>query len=238
MTVKGHFYQHIKELSRGVVLKHEYRGRTLGFDCSMLTHKFMLRDPERVLLHQDFTKVVSAHVYHAVSLQEYGVDCVYVLDGWPCPSKAAEDASRAATRDEYMRAYLASDDDVHCEICQKLLRKACGQTWALKRTIIEAFRQRGIRYIVAPYEADSQLAWMAAEGLLYAVVGDDADFICMGCPRVVRHLNVANGTATEYSCAQLSTLVHSKYTRRVTRSCCLLRSMVLFHQCIYKYTYL
>jgi hypothetical protein len=45
MIVKGYFQTHLKALSTGIILDREYRGKNLGFDTSMLTHKFMPRDP-------------------------------------------------------------------------------------------------------------------------------------------------------------------------------------------------
>jgi hypothetical protein len=138
MTVKGDFQTHLKALSTGIILDREYRGKTLGFDCSMLTHKFMLRDPVRYKEHGDTSKIVSAHVKYAFDLIEVGVDPVFVLDGWACPGKAQEDANRTANRDTAMAAYLLATGQARV----KLLRKALNQTWELKRDIIDAFRAK------------------------------------------------------------------------------------------------
>lgn len=41
-----------------------------------------------------------------------------------------------------------------------------------------------VQYIVAPYEADSQLAWMVRTGHLDCVLSQDTDLIPLGCPLV------------------------------------------------------
>lgn len=41
-----------------------------------------------------------------------------------------------------------------------------------------------IEYIVAPYEADAQLAYLALNNIVDAVVTEDSDLIVYGCPRV------------------------------------------------------
>ena len=42
----------------------------------------------------------------------------------------------------------------------------------------------GVEYIVAPYEADAQLAFLALNGLVSAVITEDSDLLAYGCPRV------------------------------------------------------
>ena len=48
----------------------------------------------------------------------------------------------------------------------------------------QALRQAGVEYIVAPYEADAQMAWLALQGLVDAVITEDSDLLPYGCPRV------------------------------------------------------
>ena len=43
---------------------------------------------------------------------------------------------------------------------------------------------RNIAYIVAPYEADAQMAFLVKNGLADAVVSEDSDMLLFGCPQV------------------------------------------------------
>ncbi|CAK0798515.1 unnamed protein product, partial [Prorocentrum cordatum] len=51
----------------------------------------------------------------------------------------------------------------------------------------------GVQFIVASYEADAQLAYLAIEGLVDVVVTADADLLAFGCPRVLFDLDSGGG---------------------------------------------
>ncbi|KAF5828650.1 hypothetical protein DUNSADRAFT_17288 [Dunaliella salina] len=53
------------------------------------------------------------------------------------------------------------------------------------------------RFIVAPYEADAQCAYLALTGRVDAVITDDSDLLCYGCPRVLFKTDFWAGTAQE-----------------------------------------
>lgn len=52
-------------------------------------------------------------------------------------------------------------------------------------------RRRGIDYIVAPYEADAQLAYLAKNKMADIVVTEDSDLILFGCDKVSHYGKLA-----------------------------------------------
>ena len=46
---------------------------------------------------------------------------------------------------------------------------------------MKACDELGVRYIVAPYEADAQLAYMQRMGHVAAVITEDSDLLVFGC---------------------------------------------------------
>ncbi len=52
----------------------------------------------------------------------------------------------------------------------------------------QALRERGVACLVAPYEADAQMAYLALRGEVHAVVTEDSDLLAYGCPRVLYKL--------------------------------------------------
>lgn len=55
----------------------------------------------------------------------------------------------------------------------------------------QAARSRGVDCVVAPYEADAQLAFLTKSGLAQAVITEDSDLLAFGCKKVHRgHLMV------------------------------------------------
>lgn len=48
----------------------------------------------------------------------------------------------------------------------------------------QALKLRGVEYLVAPYEADAQMAYLALNGLVDVVITEDSDLLAYGCPTV------------------------------------------------------
>lgn len=48
----------------------------------------------------------------------------------------------------------------------------------------QAARARGVDCLVAPYEADAQLAYLTKSGLAQAVITEDSDLLAFGCKTV------------------------------------------------------
>lgn len=48
----------------------------------------------------------------------------------------------------------------------------------------QALQRDGVECIVAPYEADAQLAYLSRTGYVHAVISEDSDLLPFGCTRV------------------------------------------------------
>lgn len=48
----------------------------------------------------------------------------------------------------------------------------------------KVLRRESVCYIVAPYEADAQMTFLAVTKQVDAVITEDSDLIAFGCPRV------------------------------------------------------
>ena len=46
-----------------------------------------------------------------------------------------------------------------------------------------------IEFVVAPYEADAQMAYMVKEGIADFAISEDSDLIAYGCPKIMLKLN-------------------------------------------------
>ncbi len=52
----------------------------------------------------------------------------------------------------------------------------------------QALSRDGVEYIVAPYEADAQMAYMALSDDVDAVITEDSDLLAYGCPKARTHV--------------------------------------------------
>lgn len=60
----------------------------------------------------------------------------------------------------------------------------------------------GVKYVVAPYEADAQLGFLARNGHVNAVITEDSDIMLFGCTRVLFKLD-RDGTGQEVDLEQV-----------------------------------
>lgn len=61
--------------------------------------------------------------------------------------------------------------------------------------VVHALRRMNVESVVAPYEADAQMAFLVAAGGAKVVVTEDADLILYGCPLILFRMDKwGNGT--------------------------------------------
>jgi len=60
-------------------------------------------------------------------------------------------------------------------------RKAVDITPRMAYNLIKILREEQIEFIVAPYEADAQLAFLSLNNLVDAVITEDSDLVVYGC---------------------------------------------------------
>nr|POE91781.1 exonuclease 1 [Quercus suber] len=51
--------------------------------------------------------------------------------------------------------------------------------------LIQVLKQENVSYVVAPYEADAQMTFLAVSKQVEAVITEDSDLIPFGCPRII-----------------------------------------------------
>lgn len=68
-------------------------------------------------------------------------------------------------------------------------------------------RIQGVKYLVAPYEADAQLGFLARNGHVDAVITEDSDVLLFGCTRVLFKLD-RDGMCQE---VDLREMFHRRY---------------------------
>lgn len=56
---------------------------------------------------------------------------------------------------------------------------------------VQAARARGVDCIVAPYEADAQLAYLNKTGVVQAIITEDSDLLAFGCKKVWKKILIA-----------------------------------------------
>lgn len=154
------------------------RGDVVGVDACVWMHQLGYAYA-RDIMNNDYTTLGTALRQRAQAVIGKGLNIVLVFDGGRFPAKSPTDHARAERR-QVQLAKVQYDG-----AAPDALAKAAAQKlgWPATLACIDALRRAGVAYLVAPYEADSQLAYMASQGTIDSAWTVDSDFIVHGIKR-------------------------------------------------------
>lgn len=76
------------------------------------------------------------------------------------------------------------------------IQKCVDVTPQMAFQLITQLQRLGVEFVVAPYEADAQMAWLSRTNKVAAVITEDSDMLLFGCRRVLYKLD-SNGYSEE-----------------------------------------
>ena len=119
----------------------------------------------------------------------FGVTPYLVFDGDNLPSKSGTESDRAKRRAESKRLGLELYKAGKVSQAHQELQKAADVTPHMARQLIEELKRKNIQYIVAPYEADAQLAYLERKGIINGILSEDSDLLVFGAKRLLTKLD-------------------------------------------------
>jgi exonuclease-1 len=114
-------------------------------------------------------------------LRHYGVEPYVVFDGDYLPSKIHTEDSRGSKREENLSAGMRFHAQGQNAKATEHFQRCIDITPEMAYRFILALRRENISYVVAPYEADAQLAYLEKKGFIQAIVTEDSDLLVFGC---------------------------------------------------------
>jgi len=133
-------------------------------------------------------------------LQMKGIKPVCIFDGNHLKAKASCCADRSEYKKKNMELGKAADEAGNKDEATKYFSRALTLRSRMKDLFMDLLIELGIEFIVAPYEADAQMAFMVREGIADFAISDDSDLIAYGCPRTAMKLDIF-GNAQVFSAA-------------------------------------
>ena len=122
-------------------------------------------------------------------LQHFGVVPFLIFDGDYLPSKAATEADRAKRREDSRKAGLGLLNVGKTSQAYLELQKAVDVTPEMARQLIEELKKAGVKYIVAPYEADAQLVYLERTRIIDGILSEDSDLLVFGAKCLLTKLD-------------------------------------------------
>ncbi|RKF55928.1 Exonuclease 1 [Golovinomyces cichoracearum] len=178
----------LKSIHKTCHLK-KFEGQTLGVDAYGWLHRGAVACAIELATGKSTRKFVDFAMSRVRMLQHFGVLPFLVFDGDYLPSKAATEASRAKRREEskiignkLLKAGKVSE-------AQNEFQKSLDITPEMARQLIDELRATGVQYVVAPYEADSQMVYLETKGLISGIISEDSDLLVFGAKCLLTKLD-------------------------------------------------
>ncbi|XP_057951801.1 exonuclease 1 isoform X2 [Malania oleifera] len=157
---------------------------------SISTHFFPLKfnfyEWVLMLIH-GYTKEYFMHRINL--LRHYTITPVVVFDGGNIPCKAATEQDRQRKRKANLDLAMEKLKEGNVSAASELFQRSVIITPSMAHQLIQILRSENIEFVVAPYEADAQLAYLsslgAEQGGIVTVITEDSDLLAYGCQAVV-----------------------------------------------------
>lgn len=183
--------QVLKNVTRSVHIS-ELRGKRVAVDGYYWLHRGAYACSKDICTGNRTNKFLGYGISMIEVLESYNITPIIVFDGSPLPSKGGEEADREARRKENMKLALETQRKGDREGAKKYYDRAVDITPRMAFDFIQHLKRRGIGYVVAPFEADAQLAFLYREGIVDAVIAEDSDMIPYGVECVINKLDRNN----------------------------------------------
>ncbi|CAH8451695.1 unnamed protein product [Schistosoma haematobium] len=124
-------------------------------------------------------------------MKSCNVKPILVFDGSDLPSKAETDSKRRETKElnrKKAAEYLMKGDKAAAQEC---FERSVFVTSEMAYEVLRAARNMGVDCVIAPYEADAQLAYLNRTGYADFVITEDSDLLLFGCRQVVFKLDLS-----------------------------------------------
>lgn len=169
----------------------DFRGKRVAIDGYSWLHKGAYCCSTDLCMGRPTDKYVTYFMSRVDVLTSSGLTPVVVFDGGPLPMKRAENQSRRKTKKQNFEKGRALLEQGKTQAADEHFQRAVNITPDHAKDVIDALQRRRIEYIVAPYEADSQMAFLARKGIVDLVVTEDSDLLAYGCEDVLFKLDKA-----------------------------------------------
>ncbi|XP_040998489.1 exonuclease 1 [Juglans microcarpa x Juglans regia] len=170
----------------------KYAGKRVGIDAYSWLHKGAYSCSMELCLNSDSDRKMRYLEYfmHRINLlRHHKVTPVVVFDGGNIPCKAATEEERHRKRKANRDLAMAKLKQGDASAAYELFQRAVSITPSMAHQVIQVLRSENIEYVVAPYEADAQLAYLcsleAEKGGIISVITEDSDLIAYGCQAIV-----------------------------------------------------
>ncbi|XP_062095461.1 exonuclease 1 isoform X1 [Humulus lupulus] len=205
---------HIKELE----------GSCVAIDTYSWLHKGALSCSKDLCKGLPTSRHIDYCMHRVNLLRHYGVKPMLVFDGGLLPMKIEQENKRARGRKENLARAMEHESNGNSSAAYECYQKAVDISPSIAHELIQVLKQENISYVVAPYEADAQMTFLAVSKQVDAVITEDSDLIPFGCPRIIFKMDKF-GQAVQFQHSMLQQnkdLSFAGFTKQMILEMCIL----------------
>jgi exonuclease-1 len=181
--------EQLKSISQNVHIS-QYRGKKVAIDAQCWLHRGAYSCSKELATGEETTRYISFFLTMVRMLRENGVDSIIaVFDGIPLPSKAETNFKRSSRRTQQRQLAQLAEERGESKIAQTHYQRSVAITFDMVQRLIAALHSAGVHYMIAPYEADAQLAFLSQQMIVDIVITEDSDLLPYGCRTVIFKLD-------------------------------------------------
>ncbi|XP_050430671.1 exonuclease 1 [Adelges cooleyi] len=171
----------------------DYSGCTVAVDAYCWLHKGVFTCADKLARGEDCLAYVHYCMRYVTMLLSKNIKPILVFDGQHLPAKAETELKRRMLRDQNRKKAAELMRLDRGKEASSLLRRSVDVTHKMALNLIKQCREINVDCIVAPYEADPQLAYLNTSGIAEIVITEDSDLLLFGCKKVLFKMDQNGG---------------------------------------------
>ncbi len=176
---------------------------------------------DQIFCREDTDKYVVYCLNRAQMLIKAGIKPILVFDGQNLSAKESTDLKRKITRHNTRQKINLLLSEGNQTKAKELMRTCVEVTYNMAKKVINALRDNGIDYIVSPFEADAQMAYLVNNGFADFVITEDSDLLVYKCRLCFFKLD-SNGNGKLVDLSLLSQCLGNNFDSDKFRHMCIL----------------
>ncbi|CAL7945753.1 unnamed protein product [Xylocopa violacea] len=191
---------------------NEFAGSTVAIDSYCWLHRGAFSCADKLVMGQQTDAYVRYCMKFVDMLLSYKIKPILVFDGKHLPAKAQTEAKRGEARETNHRKAIELMQMGQNAEARNLMRRSIDVTHEMALELIKHCQKMGIDCIVAPYEADAQLAYLNINGIADIIVTEDSDLILFGCKKIFFKMDMnGNGVLVDQNLLYLAMEIPSEH---------------------------
>ncbi|XP_034125471.1 exonuclease 1 [Drosophila guanche] len=168
----------------------DIRGSTVAVDTYCWLHKGVFSCAEKLARGEDCDQYVQYCLKYIQMLLSYDIKPILVFDGQHLPAKALTEKRRRESRQQSKQRAAELLRLGRVEEARSQMRRCVDVTHEMALRLIRECRNRNVDCIVAPYEADAQMAWLNKADIAQYIITEDSDLTLFGAKKVIFKLDL------------------------------------------------